>query len=115
MPLSCMQKKGKMQSSLCSAGSLCSSTLTVVCVMVLLLCLAGSQAPGDGDQVCIDLSLHPEYEDHTHPLMDSRDYIQILPLVRNATDMWQKLDLDDNNLPGAQTEVVNNLLAFISL
>ena len=75
-----LQKKGKLQSSLCSTGSLCSSSLTVVCVMVLLLCLAslaGSQAPGDGDRVCIDSSLHPEYEDHTHPLMDSRGHSNV--------------------------------------
>ena len=106
MLLSCMQKKGKMQSSFCSAGSLYSSALTVVCVMLLLLCLAslaGSQAPGDGDQVCIDSSLHPEYEDHTHPLMDSRDYIQVL---RNTNDgPWQNLNLDQNNQDDQKTEV----------
>ena len=103
MLLSCMQKKGKMQSSLCSAGSLCSSTLTVVCVMVLLLCLAGSQAPGDGDQICIDSSSHPEYEDHTHPLMDSRDYKQVLPGTNDSP--WQKLNLDENNQDNQKTEV----------
>ena len=103
MLLSCMQKKGKMQSSLCSTGSLCSSSLTIVCVMLLLLCLAGSQAPGDGDQVCIDSSFHPEYEDHTHPLMDSRDYIQVLPRTNDGP--WQKLNLDENNQDNQKTEV----------
>ena len=74
--------------------------------LVLLLCLAslaGSQAPGDGDQVCIDLSLHPEYEDNTHPLMDSRDYIQVLPGTNDGP--WQKLNLDENNQDNQKTQV----------
>ena len=106
MLLSCMQKKGKMQSSLCSTGSLCSSTLTVVCVMVLLLylaSLAGSQAPGDGDQACIDLSSHPMYDNYTHPLMDSKDYRVLLSDFNSG--VWQKLNLDENNPSRTQTEV----------
>ena len=74
--------------------------------LVLLLCLAslaGSQAPGDGDQGCIDSSSHPEYEDHMHPLMDSRDYIQVLPRTNDGP--WQKLNLDENNKDNQKTEV----------
>ena len=74
--------------------------------LVLLLCLAslaGSQAPGDGDQACTHSNSHPGYEDHMHPLMDSRDYIQVLPGSNDGP--WQKLNLDENNQNNQKTEV----------
>ena len=103
----------KVQLFFARSGSAPSSLIMYAVPLLCLASLAGSQAPGDGDPYCIDSSSRPEYEDHTHPLMDSRDYIQVWPLVSNATGVWQKLDLDDNNLHGAQTEVVNNLLISI--
>ena len=97
----------KVQLFFARSGSAPSSLIMYAVPLLCLASLAGSQAPGDGDQVCIDSNLHPEYEDHMHPLMDSRDYIQVWPRVSNATGVWQKLDLDDSNPPAAQTEVVN--------
>ena len=64
-----------------------------------------SQAPGDGDPLCVDEvvdgeanSLRPTHADNVRPLMDSRDYF--LPLagdemVHNIP--WQQVDYDNNN------------------
>ena len=71
-----------------------------------LLCLADSQAPGDGNDTCINDPQHPVYDDYVHPLMDTRDYIQLLPNSEGKDGVWQALDKDENNPSGRKTEVI---------
>ena len=74
----------------------------IVCVVcALCLDLVNSQAPGDGNDYCLGLSSHPVYDDYEHPLMDSKDYIQLI----SSGGVWQTLDKDGNNLARGKTEV----------
>ena len=77
----------------------------VLCFVSSLLCLADSQAPGDGDKVCINDPHHPVYDGYIHPLMDTRDYIQLLPNSDGEYGVWQSLDKDKNNPRGRHSEV----------
>ena len=73
---------------------------------VSFLSLADSQAPGDGDLTCLrknDRS-HPEHVLYVGHLMDTRDYLQLLPIGGEDT-VWQSLDRDENNIIGGQTQV----------
>ena len=67
------------------------------------LCLAGlarSQAPNDREQGCVSDPLHPQYDDHVRPLLDTRDYGKLLPYESSGTGgVWQTLDNDGD---GAQ-------------
>ena len=76
-----------------------SSSLLFCLAAASLLCLASSQAPGDGEQKCTSLDSHPGYSEYVRPLMDSRDYPGLLPHV------WSELNLDENKRVGVQTEV----------
>lgn len=79
-----------MQSSLTRMHSL---RLTCVVIYVCIT-LAGSQAPGDGHQTCLDKASHPVYDRHVRPLMDTRDYIQLLPYSDGTGGVWKTLDED---------------------
>ena len=67
------------------------------------------QAPGDGDPLCVDevidglenpfFPLRPTYANNVRPLMDSRDYVALLP------GPWQQVDNDNNNVDEIVTEV----------
>ena len=65
------------------------------------------QAPGDGDEYCLAKPSHPVYDSYVHPLMDTRDYIQLL--VSDSDDkggVWQILD-KDNQSNASQHALVN--------
>ena len=72
--------------------------------------MAGARAPGDGDKLCtVTLPASGSREPPPLPanarvLMDSYDYINLLPTSEDSA-VWQQLDLDDNNVPGRRTEV----------
>ena len=64
----------------------------------LLPCLLGlvivtnSQAPGDGNDTCVDPT---RYESRQRRLMDSWDYERLLPQPSDGTGgVWQTLDVD---------------------
>ena len=60
-----------------------------------LLVPVDSQAPGDGAPECKDLS---RYASHQQKLLDSWDYVQLLPQVSDETGgVWQTLDVDGNS------------------
>ena len=75
-----------------------------------------AQAPGDSASLCVDESynngtalvpnpffgLHPVYPSNVRPLMDSRDYVQLLD-TPNA--VWQQVDNDTNNAADTITNV----------
>ena len=68
------------------------SALSLCCVS--FLSLVNSQAPGDGDPTCLAMN-DCSYSEHVHPLMDTRDYTQLLPTDGEDT-VWQALDLDED-------------------
>ncbi len=66
--------------------------LIVLCSLVSWgLC----QAPGDGDSICLSggalASVHPVYPNTFKPLMDSRDYRNLLDV---SDAVWQQVDMD---------------------
>ena len=64
------------------------------------------QAPGDGDEYCLTLPSHPVYDSYIHPLMDTRDYIQLL--VSDSDDkggVWQILDKDNQSYASQHASV----------
>lgn len=88
--------------------------LSLGLLLASLLCCSFSQAPGDGDPLCINemidgspntylnYSARPVYPATVWPLMDSRDYVNLL-LGRDA--VWQQVDQDTNNTPEIATNV----------
>ena len=87
-------------------------------LLVLVLrfaCCIVSQAPGDGDPLCVDeaingeenpfFALRPTYADNVRPLMDSRDYVVLLTEDETAHIPWQQVDNDNNNTDRVVTEV----------
>jgi len=68
-----------------------------------------SQAPGDGDSFCTQLSeavTPPAYPPNVVPLMDSYHYLNLLSPVPSYPSTWQQVDED--NIPdsyGGATEV----------
>ena len=85
----------------------------LVLVLSFVSCVF-SQAPGDGDPICVEpllingnpnpfFALHPTYAANERPLMDSREYSGLLQ-GRNPP-VWQHVDNDNNNTGGVVTNV----------
>ena len=56
-----------------------------------------SQAPGDEDSFCTTLSasiLPPYYPPNSVILMDSYNYIQLIPDLTPNSGVWQQVDID---------------------
>ena len=89
------------------------------CVLVLLVFLAcvQSQAPGDGDPFCTQLSeavTPPAYPSNSRILMDSFHYLQLLSPVSNIPSAWQQVDVDDIiSSTAASTEVSGRALPML--
>ena len=65
------------------------------CLLGLVI-VTNSQAPGDGNDTCVDPS---RYESRQRRLMDSWDYKQLLPQPSDGTGgVWQTLDVDGANI-----------------
>ena len=79
--------------------------------------LASAQAPGDTSQVCLDLraagleTYIVGYPPNVKPLMDSRDYENLIPDHQSA--VWQRVDRDTNNPVGQSTTVSLPLVVFV--
>ena len=79
--------------------------------VTIVLSLSGwscAQAPGDEDSHCTEtlpsLGVNIlDYPPEVKPLMDSRNYQQLLP--SNIGAVWQEVDNDSNNLSGTTTSV----------
>ena len=75
--------------------------IALVTCCVCFLSHVDSGAPGDGDPTCLSMK-NISYPKHVHLLMDTTDYIQLLPIDGEDT-VWQALDLD--NFFGGYTQV----------
>ena len=77
--------------------------------------LASAQAPGDTSQMCLDLRAAGidlvDYPPNVKPLMDSRDYENLLP--NHQSPVWQRVDRDNNNPVGVVTTVSLPLVVFV--
>ena len=77
--------------------------------------LASAQAPGDTSQVCLDLRAAGieilGYPPNVKPLMDSRDYENLVP--DHQSPVWQRVDRDNNNPTGVATTVSLPLVVFV--
>ena len=70
-----------------------------VCAIFLcaLLPMATAQAPGDENLFCMDLMDQSVIPDNTDILMDSYNYIRLLPLAEESNGVWQQVDNDDTS------------------
>ena len=79
--------------------------------------LASAQAPGDTSQVCLDLRAAGieivGYPPNVRPLMDSRDYENLIP--DHQSPVWQRVDRDNNNPVGQITTVSLVLVVLVLL
>ena len=68
--------------------------LLLIIPFALMIGWSYSQAPGDGDDFCFTTlgSLHPTYLANMRPIMDSRDYRNLLEQGTNP--VWQQVDVD---------------------
>ena len=78
----------------------------ILLVIASTLSSVFAQAPGDSSSLCVDkfygkdlilnpfFSMHPVYPSNVRPLMDSRDYINLLDI---PDPVWQQVDNDTNN------------------
>ena len=80
----------------------------VILLQLTLLRECFAQAPDDADPFCtvtlpgIGFNIL-DYAPEVKPLMDSRHYLNLLPLHANA--VWQEVDNDNNNRVGTTTDV----------
>ena len=86
--------------------------LSIACLVSCVF----SQAPGDGDSLCVDplidnataltpnpfFALRPNYPANVRPLIDSRDYLSLLD---DPNPAWQQVDNDTSNSGGGSTHV----------
>ena len=83
-------------------------------LMASLVSCVFSQAPGDGDSLCVDPLvdngtalvpnpfLRPSYPANVRGLMDSREYLSLLD---DPNPTWQQVDSDTSNSGGHATHV----------
>ena len=83
-------------------------------LMASLVSCVFSQAPGDGDSLCVDLLvdngtalvpnpfLRPSYPANVRGLMDSREYLSLLD---GSNPAWQQVDNDTSNSVTDNTHV----------
>ena len=84
-------------------------TKTSILGTLLLVSAVSASAPDDVESFCTNLSvaspstLPPVYPPNSRILMDSFNYINLLP--PHAGAVWQRVDNDNNNDAGRGTEV----------
>ena len=88
----------------------CSRLSALFLCFLSSLYLADSQAPGDGDPNCLGRNdrSHPEHVLYVCHLMDTRDYLELLP-IGGEDAVWQALDKDENNVVAGHTQVQADL------
>ena len=71
--------------------------ISLLLFLLVLIVVTNSQAPDDADSECVDIS---RYERNQRRLMDSWDYVRLLPLpsdINGTGGVWQTLDVDNDN------------------
>ena len=70
----------------------------IILALHALVSAISASAPGDEESFCRSISPPPVYPPNSRTLMDSYDYLNLLP--PHAGAVWQRVDNDDNNLSG---------------
>ncbi len=82
-------------------------------VMHIMLLKVMSQTPGDADSFCIKESgsTHlPPYPPNSRILMDSYQYISLLPALAGRESTWQQVDVDNRtDDSGGRTDVSDSV------
>ena len=71
--------------------------LYLILMWLIILPQVKSQAPGDEDSHCTTLSasiIPPFYPPNSVILMDSYNYIQLIPVLTPNSGVWQQVDID---------------------
>ena len=71
--------------------------LYLILVWQIILPQVKSQAPGDEDSFCTTLSssiIPPSYQPNSVILMDSYNYINLIPVLTPNSGVWQQVDID---------------------
>ena len=71
--------------------------ISLLLFLLVLIVVTNSQAPDDADSECVDIS---RYERNQRRLMDSWDYIRLLPLrsdINGTGGVWQALNMNNDN------------------
>lgn len=75
----------------------------ILCIIALLSEVT-ARAPEDAESICREIPLpRPENPPNSRVLMDSYNYVNLLPPHGGA--VWQQVDNDENNEGGRGTEV----------
>ena len=76
------------------------SSVPDICTAIFLYALlpvATAQAPGDEDLFCMNLLNQSAIPANADILMDSYNYIRLLPVQGQSNNVWQQVDNDDNS------------------
>ena len=75
------------------------SSVCGICAIFLcaLLPVATAQTPGDEDSFFMDLLYQSAIPANADILMDSYNYIRLLPVAEESNGVWQQVDNDDNS------------------
>ena len=71
--------------------------LYLILTWQIILSQVKSQAPGDEDSFCTTLSasiIPPFYPPNSVILMDSYNYINLIPVLNPNSGVWQQVDID---------------------
>ena len=71
--------------------------LYLILMWLIILPQVKSQAPGDEDSFCTTLSasiVPPSYPPNVMILMDSYNYINLIPVLNPSSGVWQQVDID---------------------
>ena len=71
--------------------------LYLILMWQIILPQVKSQAPGDDDNFCTTLSasiLPPSYPPNSVILMDSYNYVNLIPVLTPNSGVWQQVDID---------------------
>ena len=82
---------------------LCTTESLLSLLWSVLVPFVTAAAPGDADNFCVSFLPPPVFPPNTRVLLDSFNYINLLPPQDGA--VWQQVDNDDNNVIGAGTQV----------
>ena len=83
--------------------------ISILLFLSVLLSVASAVTPGDEHSFCTDRLINdneitpPQYPSNVKILMDSYNYIDLLPPHEFA--VWMQVDNDDNNVGGVATMV----------
>ena len=93
--------------------------MSIFLLLSVLVATVSTSAPGDEESFCTNdleasaMTPPPVYSPNSRILMDSYNYINLLPPHDNS--VWQQVDNDDNNIAGRGTSVSLQCIIIASI